>query len=235
MIWTAFVFGLLNSFHCLGMCGPIALSLPVPENGGRAMAVLVYNLGRIFTYTVIGFLFGTVGHIVSLFGFQRYLSIACGIAMLLFAVLPLFSIYPERYLKGFSFFGNTIKSHFAPLFQQRSLPAFFLIGSLNGLLPCGIVYLALAGAVAMGSAASGALYMAVFGLGTVPVMGFVTYYKNRQKRIGINFNKYIPLFTVVTAVLLIVRGMNLGIPYVSPAIADNKVSCCTSSSSRQCH
>jgi uncharacterized protein len=233
MIWTGFIFGLLNSFHCLGMCGPIALSLPVPEHSNRALAVALYNLGRISTYSLIGLLFGAAGEAISIFGFQQYLSIACGIAMLLFIVLPFIGIYPDRHLGGFSVMGNKLKSYFNSLFRQRSLIALFFIGILNGLLPCGVVYLALAGAAATGSSMNGAFYMAAFGLGTIPVMGFVAYYKNKQNLLGINFNKLIPVFTIATAVLLILRGMNLGIPYVSPTLTEHKVSCC--STTAKCH
>lgn len=226
IIWTAFIFGLFNSLHCLGMCGPIALSLPVPASISRGVAVVVYNLGRICTYSLMGLLFGSVGHVVAIFGFQRYLSIACGIAMIVFVLLQLAGFNPEQYLKGFSLLNKYVKSHFNPLYHRKNLTALFLIGIFNGLLPCGIVYLALAGATAMGSAGYGALYMAVFGLGTVPVMGFVTYYKNRQGLVNINLSKLIPLFTIITAALLVIRGMNLGIPYVSPALTGHKVSCC---------
>ena len=227
IIWTAFIFGLFNSLHCLGMCGPIALSLPVPAHINRAVAILFYNSGRIFTYSMMGLLFGSIGHAVVLFGFQRYLSITCGVLMLTFVLLQLSGVQPEQYLKGLSFVNRYVKSHFNALYLRKTLPSLFFIGLLNGLLPCGIVYLALAGAAAMGNSAYGALYMAVFGLGTVPVMGFISFFKNTQLLSNINLNKLIPIFTIVTAILLVLRGMNLNIPYISPALTENKVRCCT--------
>lgn len=226
MIWSAFMIGLVGSFHCIGMCGPIALALPVQSNQRFKLVLgrILYNTGRAFTYAFIGVFFGLIGQSLSLAGLQQSISIVAGVLILLMVLLP--SSYAQRMylLKPAYGFTNFLKQKFGLLLKKKSVASTFLIGLLNGFLPCGLVYLAVAGAVAMGNALEGAAYMFLFGLGTIPVMLAVSLAGNF---IGLNvrkrINKVIPAFMIALAFLFILRGMNLGIPYISPELRQSEV------------
>lgn len=231
--WTALMLGLAGSLHCVGMCGPIALALPRPANPGALIpGRLLYNIGRMLTYAGLGLLFGWMGQTLLMAGWQRALSITAGLLILLY-------LLSSRLARGRWSLESTLLRLVAPV-QQRlgrllkhgTQGGLFAIGLLNGLLPCGLVYVALAGAAATGSALYGAGFMLIFGLGTTPMMlaisltGPALYGRLRGR-----FQSVIPLALGVMAVLFILRGMELGIPYVSPNLAAQvedgaKPACC---------
>jgi sulfite exporter TauE/SafE len=227
--YTAFILGLMGSLHCIGMCGAIALALPVPPDADRRLATLVYNLGRILTYSTIGFAFGFVGQMFVLAGFQQVLSIGAGIIILIFVFLPLITKRRDFISSKLThFISSQIRSKFATLLKEHSYSSLFLIGVLNGLLPCGLLYVALAGATATGNVFSGSIYMALFGLGTTPVMLTIGYFRHRfTLEWRSHVRKLVPVSISLVAILLIIRGMNLGIPYLSPKVVNEKHTCCT--------
>jgi sulfite exporter TauE/SafE len=225
---TALTLGFLGSFHCVGMCGPIALALPLNRDSllSKAAGALLYNFGRIFTYTLLGGLFGLIGQSIVIAGYQQGLSIVLGIAILILVLLPNGIANKLNFFSfTFSYIGK-VKEQLKTLFKKNSYPSLFFIGTLNGLLPCGLVYLGIAGAIATGNSLQGSFFMATFGLGTVPAMLTVALISSS---ISINFrnkiNKVVPVFTVAMALLLILRGLNLGIPYVSPEMSSTKPVC----------
>jgi uncharacterized protein len=218
-IWTGFIVGLVGSMHCVGMCGPIALALPVFGETRFKIIVgrLLYNLGRIITYSVMGALFGLFGSRLVLFGLQQYLSVIIGALILGYVIIPRkwkTRISEQRFYMHIVTF---IKSNFSKLISKRTNRSLFTIGLLNGVLPCGFVYVGIAGAAATGNWINGAAYMALFGIGTTPIMfatamlGKIITFDLRKK-----INKMVPAFTAVLALLFILRGLNLGIPYLSP-------------------
>jgi len=226
MLWSAFLIGLFGSFHCIGMCGPIALALPIQQHNrfNLVFGRLLYNVGRALTYGAIGLLFGLLGQSLSLAGFQQSISIIAGVLILLMVVLPSKITQKLYLLKPAYGFTNFLKRKFSVLLKKKTVASTFFIGVLNGFLPCGLVYIAVAGAIASGSYLEGALYMFVFGIGTLPIMFAVSLAGNFiglsvRKRI----NKLIPTFMIVLAFLFILRGMNLGIPYISPQIQQSEV------------
>jgi uncharacterized protein len=221
--WTALVLGLAGSLHCAGMCGPLALALPTPAKGtvsfmaGRA----AYNLGRIVTYCLLGLLFGAFGKTLFLAGVQRWLSITLGAALL----AGLFSSRRLALAKPISTLVMRLRSAMSHFLRQRSFISLAALGLLNGLLPCGLVYVAAAGATSTGSLAGGALYMALFGAGTLPIMLIISLSgKLHSPSFRLRFARVVPISIFVLATLLIFRGLGLGIPYVSPNIAAG--SCC---------
>ena len=226
MLWSAFLIGLFGSFHCIGMCGPIAIALPIQQDNILALVSgrIFYNVGRALTYAAIGLVFGLLGQGLSLAGFQQSVSIVAGVLILLMVLLPSGFTQKLYLLKPAYGFTNFLKRKFGILFKRKSVLSVFLIGLLNGFLPCGLVYIAVAGAIASGGYLEGALYMFVFGLGNLPIMlavslagNFISL--NLRKRI----NKLIPAFMVVLAFLFILRGMNLGIPYISPQLQQTEI------------
>lgn len=229
MLWTAFTLGLLGSFHCIGMCGPIALALPVGGNSlaERVAAAFTYNSGRILTYSLFGVLFGIIGKTFALAGWQQVFSITIGVLIVLSILIP-GVLSSENKITGFAYsFTSRIKNGMKNFFKQRTFPSFFFIGMLNGLLPCGLVYLAVAGAAATSGPAEGAAYMALFGAGTLPVMLSVIIAGNFiSVNIRNHIRKAMPYVILLIGVLFILRGLNLGIPYVSPKMTKGEVHSC---------
>lgn len=219
LLWTSFLVGLVGSVHCIGMCGPISFALSQDKGKQLLVKRMVYNIGRITTYTLMGCIFGLLGMSFSMAGMQQWVSLALGIIIILYLILP--SKY-FLFLERFSFTRNAniwIKLRFANLFKNKTFSGQYMIGVLNGLLPCGLVYVALAAAIASGSYWKGMLNMAMFGFGTLPLMFIFSLTSNF---VNISFRKkltrLIPAFLFTLAVLFILRGLNLGIPYLSPEI-----------------
>jgi sulfite exporter TauE/SafE len=223
-IWTAFLFGLVGSAHCLGMCGALALALPIAGNSKASFVVgrIGYNAGRISTYVLLGALFGAMGQTIALAGLQRWLSLGAGLAILVgFAASSRYALH-RQVIKAI----GLLKAKLSALMRKRTLPAFLLLGALNGLLPCGLVYVACAGAVATGGLLEGMQYMFLFGLGTVPVMlGVGLAGQKVQPALRFRFQKLVPACVVALGLLLVLRGMSLGIPYVSPDLSSGQVVC----------
>ena len=223
-LWTAFLLGLLGSLHCAGMCGPLVLALPGTAGGRASWLVgrLAYNAGRIATYTVLGAGFGLIGHTVTIAGWQRWLSLGAGLTLLIALIAS------SRFALGAPAIATVgwLKSAFAALLRRRSHAALIGLGALNGFLPCGLVYAATAGAVVSTRVIDGAFYMFVFGLGTLPMMlGIALAGQRLQFTLRARLQALIPASLATLAVLLILRGLALGIPYLSPAVTGTCPAC----------
>ena len=219
MLYTAFIFGLISSLHCIGMCGPIAMMLPVDRSNQtkKTLQIFTYHLGRLAAYASIGFIFGLFGKGFSMAGLQQELSVILGIIMIVIVVIPEKVFIAYNFSKPIFKLISKIKTALGSQFKNKSYQSLFTIGLLNGFLPCGMVYVALFGAIAMQSPSFGVLYMILFGLGTVPMMSSVVYLNSfltlpfRNK-----IQKVIPYVAVCIGILFILRGLGLGIPYISP-------------------
>ncbi|MEO6229103.1 MAG: sulfite exporter TauE/SafE family protein [Ferruginibacter sp.] len=217
LLIAAFIMGSIGSVHCIGMCGPIALALPVVSGNqsSKFIGTMLYNGGRIITYALLGGLFGLIGMSFAIFGYQQWLSVLLGVLILTFIFLP-----KKNYTKRniiIRFF-EKLRQQVADLFSRKNYQSVFFIGLLNGLLPCGLIYMAIAAAISTGSVLKSSLFMAGFGLGTLPVMwsmAFFGSYINMRMRTGIK--KLYPYIMFFMAMLLIIRGLGLQIPYLSPA------------------
>ncbi len=215
MIWAAFTLGLLGSFHCAGMCGPLVLAVR-GAGTGSAGAAFLYHGSRALTYVMLGIAAGALGQSIQWAGITRWLSIGLGTAILLGLVLSRIRQFWNYGTVGFSGFQKAFR-----FFVSRQNAAGILgLGLLNGLLPCGLVVAALATAIVTGDIFTGGLTMAVFALGTWPMMLAIHVAKIplpasvRQKFVAL-----FPAVLMLTAILLILRGMNLGIPLISPALS----------------
>lgn len=218
MMSAALVFGFLTGFHCIGMCGPIAVALPLKSNTwhARVSSAVIYNFGRTVTYSVLGLIFGLLGQGLMIAGLQQWLSIAIGLVMILSVFFPL--LFNSMAAKSPMYpLVNKVKTNLGLLFGKKSYTSLLLIGLLNGLLPCGPVYAAIGLSLAAGSALNGMFYMALFGLGTIPIMlglnllgNFVT------APVRKNMRKVVPVFIVLMGVWFIFKGLGLGIHFVSP-------------------
>ncbi|NND14982.1 MAG: sulfite exporter TauE/SafE family protein [Eudoraea sp.] len=217
---SAFILGFVGSLHCVGMCGPIAFMLPLDRSNAfkQGSQVTSYHIGRIVTYGMLGLFFGLLGSGLQLFGWQQKLSIGIG-SLMIIAVIWMYLPIKKWSLSPFVYkLVGRIKNGMGGLLTRKSSPALFVLGLLNGLLPCGLVYVSLMGAVATGDPLKGSLFMMIFGLGTVPLMTVAVYSAGFLKgKFRIAFQKLIPAMILLFGLLLILRGLGLGIPYLSPA------------------
>jgi uncharacterized protein len=216
MFSIAFLTGLVGSLHCVGMCGPLALALPVGRgSAGQALLKrLIYTLGRLLAYGLLGVAFGLLGERLFWAGLQQKLSVLSGVALLLVLFLARFSIFN----------GSAINQFFSKqtqfFFRQPTFLGFLGAGILNGFLPCGMVYVAIAGATATASLFDGAVFMLFFGLGTAPILLVVSWlFRTINHKTRHVLTRFIPAYKIALAAFLIVRGLNLGVPYLSPQVS----------------
>ncbi len=220
LIISALGLGFASGFHCIGMCGPIALSLGLTKKQALNFYFqnLTYQFGRIFTYAFLGALLGIVGKGFEISGFQSYLTIIAGILLIVMAV---FSFGGKDFSSKIPFLSKLlmkVKLNLGKLLQKADYKSRFATGILNGFLPCGMVYMALTASLAAGGIWQSSLFMALFGLGTLPFMFAVVLVGNL---ISQNFRskvlKVIPVMMIILGSLFILRGLELGIPYISPS------------------
>jgi sulfite exporter TauE/SafE len=220
MLYSALLLGLISSLHCIGMCGPIAMMLPVDRNNPakKTLQIVTYHLGRLTAYGLLGLVFAMLGKGLYLAGIQQQFSIITGILMIAIVMIP------EKIFARYNFSKpayraiSKVKTGLGNRFRQKGYRALYTAGVLNGFLPCGLVYAALFGAIAMQGVAYGVLYMILFGAGTIPLMSVVVYASGMLKNpLRNSFSKIVPYAAVVIGMLFIVRGLGLGIPFVSPS------------------
>lgn len=230
---AALTLGLLGSMHCVGMCGPLVLAVPSSATTRWKFIVerVIFNVGKALTYGVMGAGVGFAGKGIVM-NFQQDVSIILGVTILLSIVIPLGIKSKLEKFSPLKHIYSFIKERFAIMMRKRGIAALFALGALNGLLPCGLVYTALIGATAVADVWQSALFMIVFGLGTSPILIAVSLAgKLFSVKYRSFFNRAIPAMSIALAVILILRGMNLGIPLVSPKIThtvqhEEKMDCC---------
>lgn len=232
MLWSALIFGLLGSFHCVGMCGPIAFMLPVDRSNSvkKITQISIYHVGRLFAYSLIGLVFGLLGKSLYIFGIQQQLSIIIGILMIIVVIVPVQTFNTYNFSKPIYKVISKVKSSLGSALKKKTADTFLTIGFLNGFLPCGLVYMAVFASLTMQNVFQGSLYMILFGLGTIPLMTSAIYLgKFLNTSIKQRIQKAIPVFVVIIGILFIIRGLGLGIPYLSPApineIASSIIEC----------
>lgn len=174
-------------------------------------------MGRLLAYAIIGLVFGLIGKSLYIFGMQQQLSIIIGFVMIILVLLPYKWLSKFNLSQPIYKVVGYIKKSLGQALHKKTADTFLTIGFLNGFLPCGLVYMAVFGAIAMGSYAEGSLYMILFGLGTIPLMTAAIYLgKFLNSAIKQRIQKAIPVFLVIIGALFILRGLGLGIPYISP-------------------
>ena len=231
-LYTALSLGLLGGFHCIGMCGPIAFSIGLDATNKFKFYSqnILYQLGRITTYSLLGGIVGIVGKSFNIAGYQKYISIFAGILLILMVLLPGKTTEIGDNFKPM----NKIKIFLGRFLKRKDNTSRYLTGVLNGFLPCGAVYVALTSSIASGGIIQGMMFMSMFGLGTFPFM-FITTLTGKFIGAKIRFKilKIFPYFIVLIGILFILRGLGLGIHLVSPSNqalkleqTDQKRSCC---------
>lgn len=225
-MWHLLVAGLLlgamSSFHCIGMCGPLALSLPVQHlpKPMQWMGMLMYNIGRVITYGLLGLLVGLLGRRIYVSGWQQWFSIGVGTILLLLTIMHIYFKAGQRSIVALRF-QQVISSLMMRIMNIRGMTGYLLLGMANGLLPCGMVYVAVLSSITVGTITGSVFFMIAFGLGTLPLMiAFSIMGMRLSLLIRQRIKRIVPYLVGSMALLLILRGMNLGIPFISPFIPD---------------
>jgi sulfite exporter TauE/SafE len=217
MIYSAFIIGFVGSLHCVGMCGPIAMMLPSDTSirWKFVFGKVLYNSGRILTYSFLGLFVGFIGESASYFISQKTLSISLGMLILIAIFLPKsiqnkLNLHPQIFR-----FSNFIKSSLSSFFKKRSLLTQFFFGILNGLLPCGLIYAALSVAFLTENITGGMIFMIFFGLGTLPMMLGISLGATWLRKIfGGKLPKLIPIIYSFLGLWLIFRGLIITFPHI---------------------
>lgn len=218
---AGFTMGAVGSLHCMGMCGPLSLALPIHHFSKfkKFLALVLYQSGRIITYSVIGLLFGLAGRRIYISGYQQWFSIIMGAIILTLAALYFISRWSVRPVFLNRLYQSVQTLIVRILRSSGGIFSFLLLGLANGLLPCGMVYIALASSLSFAETGESVVFMAMFGAGTLPVMLFAGYAGAViRPELRIVFRKMVPVFVSLMGVLLILRGLNLGIPFISPEL-----------------
>ena len=210
---SAFALGLLGSLHCFLMCGPLVAAASLRGSNSRFKAALIYQLGRISVYAILGFFVGIAGYGFSLIGLHQYLAIIVGCTLIFLALQRLF-IFP----KMFQLKSAVITHWIIRLKNKLRVNSGFWMGVINGFLPCGLVYIALSGALVYETPQKSFIYMAVFGLGTCPVMVGCYLFPKLNLGSKISFlDKLFPIAIFIMGLWILSRGLGVGIPYMSPS------------------
>jgi sulfite exporter TauE/SafE len=218
---TGLILGAAGSLHCIGMCGPLSMLLPTQHlsSTGRSLSILLYQIGRVTTYAFLGLAFGMAGRRLYVAGFQQWFSIVGGGLIMVYAGI----YFLRRSKMNVPFlqkmYASLQRIIFKILKRERSYSNFFLLGMANGLLPCGMVYTALAVTLSFGQVNESVLFMTMFGAGTLPAMLLFSYgFQSLKPAVRKVFRNAVPFFTTIAGLMLVLRGLNLGISFISPAL-----------------
>lgn len=221
-ITLGLTFGLISSLHCVGMCGPLVLAIHKNSsitsfNVKSILNPILYNIGRILSYILIGLIIGFFGEVIKFAIVQEQISIFTGVMLLFIGITTKFNSTNTFKSQKLNNVINYLKNKIAYLLKNQSNSKMFFLGVLNGFLPCGMVYMALASSLAMPDITHTMLFMASFGLGTSPLLISLFVTSNLiPTSLRVKLNKFVPLITILLGFIIVLRGMNLGIPYISP-------------------
>lgn len=205
MFFTALVMGFAGSLHCIGMCSPLAMAVS-NLNSRATLNRVIYNAGRILTYGILGAVVGTIGWVLPFGNFQNLLSIVLGVSLLLLGVLGVSNINVPLLTGILQRATTKLKLLFGRFLQRKSYVSVFVLGSLNGLLPCGLTFLALTFCLTLNGPVDSFNYMLLFGMGTLPAMlGLTTLLMTLVKRFNISLKKLTTTMLILSGCLLIAR------------------------------
>lgn len=202
---TAILLGLTASLHCVGMCSPLVMA--VSSSSPQAVkSRLVYNSGRIFTYSMLGALFSTVGVLLPIARYQYALSIAFGVVLLIIALLRIDRFNIPWITPVLLRFSSFLKNQFSGALRKKRMSSTFVLGTINGLLPCGMSFIALTYTILLQRPVDGMMFMMLFGIGTLPVMlGLTSVLAMLMQKLSLNFSRLSTVFMLISGVLLIAR------------------------------
>jgi len=212
MVLAALIMGLTGSLHCVGMCSPLAMA--VGNMNKRAfLNRVIYNAGRIVMYGLLGALVAGLGVVLPISKFQNLVSILLGITLLLGGA-GLLKVNIPLLSNAIGKLTSTLKKLFGTLLMRKNFGSVFLLGTLNGILPCGLVWIALAYALTLQSTLEGVGFMMLFGLGTLPVMlGLTSIITELLKRFNFSLQHVTSAMLILSGILLIARVFIIHLPH----------------------
>ncbi len=218
---AGFLFGFSSSLHCIGMCGP--LTLMIPANGdkriNRIFSFILYHSGRIFVYMLLGTIFSLAGRMIYISGLQQYVSITAGTVLLIIAIGIIFNLQQLQMSLPVFLTGKIRWLIIRIVNSPIRLQTHFLLGAANGILPCGMVYIALVTVLSFSNLLTGIGFMAAFGSGTLPALFLFSIGANMLgTNLKIHLRKLSPFVLAFSGLLLLLRGLNLAIPFLSPQL-----------------
>ena len=213
----AFFTGLFGSVHCISMCGPLILALPFSRES-LLISILqrfLYQAGRVLMYGFLGLILGLIGKGFSLLGLQQALSLLTGTLLLIAGI----NYFTRVRLTRNKIVSSKLIGHLTKLLGKYMSKPYgaFVAGSLNGLLPCGVTYVALTQAINLNTALESSRSMLFFGLGTLPLL-FLTAVSPLVFRKFRTPGMLVPILFIIAGSFLMARGLNVEIPYISHAI-----------------
>jgi uncharacterized protein len=205
MYWTAIVLGFAGSLHCLGMCSPLAMAV-TNLSPNVILSRLLYNAGRIFTYGLFGAVVASIGLAYPLTRFQNLLSVVLGIALLVIAFAGISAVKVPFVTRLLGHVSVVVKRMFSKYLHRKSHISTFLLGSLNGVLPCGLSFLALTYCLTLAGPINGFIFMIAFGIGTLPVMlGLTSVFYWLIARLKFDAGRMTTGMLILSGLLLIAR------------------------------
>jgi sulfite exporter TauE/SafE len=222
----AFFIGLFGSVHCIGMCGPLAFAVPSFHTRWWLVVAdkIIYNLGRVVSYSFLGLLFGLIGKQLWMYDMQQGVSVISGMLIIMAGLSRLYNIRLKD-KKVLSVLLLPVNKMLNYALQHKA--GHFIVGVFNGFLPCGFVYLALVGAINTTTPIAAAQFMFWFGMGTFPLMLLATVSSGFMgPAVRRRINKGMPYLMVCLGIWFLVRGLNLNIPYLSPQKQSSGVNIC---------
>jgi sulfite exporter TauE/SafE len=213
MFWTALVLGFAGSLHCVGMCSPLAMA--VTNMSPQVMlSRILYNGGRILTYGLLGGIVASVGLGFPLTHYQNLLSILLGISLVVIGFSGVTSIRIPFVTDALRKLSSLVKKLFSKYIQKKTRTSTFILGSLNGILPCGLSFLALTYCLTLGGPADGFVFMTAFGLGTLPAMlGFTSFFYWITRRFKFSITRLTTGMLILSGLLLIGRVFFIHLPH----------------------
>lgn len=213
----ALVIGLFGSLHCVGMCGPVMMAFMGPKQSKTGF--ILYHVGRIFTYVILGSLLGLIGASIALFHFQQIMIMALGIALILLYGIPVLRHRLERFYYESRFY-QYLKSFLARNLSMRK--KWLLSGVANGFFPCGLTYVAAAGAVALGDPIQGGIFMVLFGLGTLPALIVLSFAGNTLfNRFKTLIPRSVTTLAMISGSIMMIRGLLSTFPQFDQMVQTN--------------
>jgi uncharacterized protein len=217
MLITAIILGFAGSLHCAGMCSPLAFAV-IGKNGGAVRSRILYNVGRILVYCMLGAIVSAIGFILPV-TVQYAISFALGITLLIVGITG--SNFRAPFLVPILRLTTFLKTQFSKFLQRKNDSSIFAMGIMNGLLPCGLTFLALTSCITLSGPVDGFIFMAAFGAGTLPVMfGLVSFLPFLAKQLNVSAARLSTIMLIAAGCLLIARVLLFN-PTVHAATPDS--------------
>lgn len=210
---SALILGFAGSLHCVGMCSPLAMAVTM-NRPSAILNRLIYNAGRILTYGLLGMLIAAIGMTLPLRNFQNITSICLGLFLLLIGLGGIRTVHIPFITPLLQTVTNFLKKAFAGHLRQKTSMSVFILGTLNGLLPCGLTFIALTWCLSLAGPIDGLFFMLLFGMGTLPVMlGVTALIPLFVKKFNWNVQGLASSMMIISGIILIARVFFVHLPH----------------------